>query len=283
MHSSRPAAIGIAFKPVYFDALLADIDEVDFIEVHAENYLGAGGPPHRQLAALRERWPLSIHGVGLSLGGPGRSDAGHLLRLRGLLQRHPPQLFSEHLAWCHDAGTWLPDLFPLVYDEAALERVASNIAEAQDALGRRLLIENPATYLPLNDLGAELQFLDELNSRTGCGLLLDINNAVVTCRNRGVSPRLYLQCFPLRAVAQFHLAGHRERPLSDGSMLAIDDHGSAPSDELLALYAQMLRRTGPLPTLIEWDNGLPGWPQLLDEVRRVRAVAAGAIDLDAAA
>lgn len=250
---------------------------VDFFEVHAENYLGAGGEPHRQLHALGAQRPLTIHGVGLSLGGHQAPNARHLQRLRALLQRHPAQFFSEHLAWSSHGPVCLPDLLPLAYDDATFVRVADHVDAAQNALGRRLLIENPSTYLALGEPLAEAEFLAALHQRTGCGLLLDINNVVVSCHNHGADPRAYLQSFAVHAVAQIHLAGHSRRQLDDGSELCIDDHGSAASDLVLALYAEVLTRTGPRPTLIEWDHDVPMWTLLAAELARVRRTATRAL------
>lgn len=279
MSFSRSLSIGVAFKPMHFDAALADLAAVDFFEVHAENYLGAGGEPHRQLQALGDRRPLTIHGVGLSLGGHAAPDARHLQRLRQLLQRHPPRFFSEHLAWSSHGKAWVPDLLPLAYDDAAFLRVAAHIDAAQEALGRRLLIENPSTYLALGDPLAEVDFLAALHRHTGCGLLLDINNAVVSCHNHGADVQAYLDRFELDAVEQIHLAGHSRRRLDDGSELCIDDHGSALSAPVLALYARVLERAGPRPTLVEWDNDVPDWPVLVNEVARTRRAAVRALGL----
>ena len=281
MSFARSLAIGVAFKPAHFDAVLADdLAAVDFFEVHAENYLGAGGEPHRQLQALRERRPITIHGVGLSLGGASAPDAHHLQRLRQLLQRHPAQVFSEHLAWSSHGAICLPDLLPLAWDDATFVRVAAHIDAAQTALGRHLLIENPSTYLALGDHLAEADFLTALHQKTGCGLLLDLNNVVVSCHNRGTDVQAYLDRFALHAVDQIHLAGHSRRLLDDGSELCIDDHGSAVSAQVLALYADVLSRIGPRPTLLEWDNDVPDWPVLAAELARIRDTACAALAIE---
>ncbi|MBL8296824.1 MAG: DUF692 domain-containing protein [Rhodanobacteraceae bacterium] len=264
-------AIGLAFKPVHFESALADMAAVDFFEVHAENYLGAGGLPHRQLQRLRSERPLFVHGVGLSLGGSERPDRLHLQRLAGLLARHEAAVFSEHLAWSSHAARYLPDLLPLDYDDAALVRLCAHVDEAQQVLGRTLLIENPSRYLPAADPLAEPQFLEALQRATGCGLLLDLNNVVVSCHNQGIAPRDYLRRFPLQAVAQFHLAGHRRQSLADGSTILIDDHAGAIGELVLDLYAEALAITGPVPTLIEWDQDLPDWNVLTREAERARA------------
>jgi uncharacterized protein len=273
MSFAHSLAIGVAFKPAHFRAVLADLEAVDFLEVHAENYLGAGGTPHRQLQALGEHRPLTIHGVGLSLGGASAPNSLHLQRLRHLLQRHPAQVFSEHLAWSSHGTTWLPDLLPLAYDDATFNRVATHIDVAQTALGRRLLIENPSTYLALGDPLAEADFLNALHRHTGCGLLLDINNVAVSCHNHTADPQTYLRRLNLDAVDQIHLAGNSSVVLDDGGELRVDDHGSAPSGQVMVLYADVLRRSGPRPTLIEWDNDVPEWPVLAAELARTRATA----------
>ena len=255
-------------------AIEADLAEVDFFEVHAENYLGEGGPPHQQLAWLSRQRPLSVHGVGLSLGGMDPPDRMHLQRLRGLLSRYHTWRFSEHLAWNRHAGWSVPDLLPIPYDEASLRRMGEHIDCLQSVLGRPVLIENPSHYLAQHDPLQEVDFIAQLQRETGCRLLLDLNNVVVSCHNVGCSPAAWLERFPFAAVEEIHLAGHSERPLDNGDTLLIDDHGSPCSDHVLALYGAVLRRAGPRPTLIEWDNNLPAWPVLLAELRRVRAAAA---------
>jgi uncharacterized protein (UPF0276 family) len=281
-------AIGAGFKPAHFDDLLREpapgahgsegMAAVDFFEIHAENHLGDGGAPQRLLRELAERWPLTVHGVGLSLGGVSRPDRTHLARIRRLLERHAAMIFSEHLAWSGHGPVCLPDLLPVAYDETSLARMASHVQEVQDALGRAILVENPSTYLPWSDPDAETGFLADLAARSGCGLLLDLNNVVVSCRNHDLCPQRYLQRFPLHAVGQFHLAGHRVETIEDGSVLRIDDHASPVGDEALSLYATALHTTGPRPTLVEWDHDVPTWPALRGELLRVRAVATAALD-----
>lgn len=267
------ASCGLAFKPQHFAALRQDLSAVDFFEVHAENYLGDGGPLHQQLAWLASQRPLSVHGIGLSLGGPTAPDDTHLMRLKRLLSRYPAWRFSEHLAWNRFAGHSLPDLLPIRYDEATLRRTGEHIDRVQSVLGQRVLIENPAGYLERSDALQEADFITRLQRDTGCGLLLDLNNVVVSCHNQGGSPQDYLVRFPLHAVEEIHLAGHSRRRLPDGDELLIDDHGSACSDAVLDLYTAFQRRAGPRPTLIEWDNDVPAWPDLRAELQRVRGAA----------
>lgn len=258
-----PMQAGIGFKPVHFDALMADPAPPAFVEVHAENYLGDGGLPHRQLAALHDRVALSVHGVGLSIGGHDPLDRNHLQRLRSLLARHPAAQFSEHLAWSSHDGVHYPDLLPLRYDDASLRRVCSHVGEVQDLLGRRMLLENPSTYLEFEGSDhAEAGFLAEVVRRSGCGLLLDVNNAYVSCRNHRRDPRTYLAALPLHAVGEIHLAGHATLADADGGELLVDDHGSAVSDVVWTLYREVLAQIGPRPTLIEWDTDVPDYPVL---------------------
>lgn len=261
--TSLPASAGVGFKPEHFDAVLGDGGFWGFFEVHAENYMGAGGPPHAQLARLRRDHALSVHGVGLSIGGAGPLDRDHLARLKAVCDRYAPESFSEHLAWSSHDGVFLNDLLPLPYTAATLDRVVAHVDEAQTALGRRMLLENPATYVlfEASDI-PETDFLAEIARRTGCGLLLDVNNVVVSATNHGTSPEAYLDAFPLHAVGEIHLAGHAETVDDAGGRLLIDAHGSAISDPVWALFARVLERAGPLPSLVEWDNDVPAWPAL---------------------
>lgn len=263
---------GVAFKPVHFDSQLANPGRVDFIEVHAENYFGEGGLLHAQLAELRRHLPLSVHGVGLSLGGVDPLDADHLQRLRRLCERYEPQLISEHLAWSGHAGQYLGDLLPLAYNAATLQRVSSRIQQLQEALGRTVLIENPAVYLRLEESDmSEVEFLRQLCRDTDCGLLLDLNNLLVSCHNCGGSPESYLKALPTKRVGELHLAGHTRMPIG-GATLLIDDHASAVADDTWALYVQWLLLAGPRPSLIEWDRQLPAWSVLAAEVDCARAL-----------
>ncbi len=263
---SLPARAGVGFKPEHFEAVASAPQPIGFFEIHAENYMGAGGVPHAQLGFLRERYALSIHGVGLSIGSPGRLDPEHLTRVKRLCDRYQPESFSEHLAWSRHNGVYYDDLLPLPYTEARLAAVIANVDEAQNFLQRRLLLENPATYLAFDDSTIpEPEFLAEIAAATGCGLLLDINNVFVSARNHGGSPRDYLANFPLKEVGEIHLAGHFQTTDDVGAPLYIDAHGSSVEDNVLALFASVLAWTGPLPTLIEWDNDVPDWAELREE------------------
>lgn len=271
--SMLPAKTGVGFKPEHFDGLLADPGPIGFIEVHAENYMGDGGLPHQQLANLHERFALSVHGVALSIGAEGPLDRAHLARLRRLCDRYRPESFSEHLAWSSHGGAYLNDLLPLPYTAATLARICDHIAEVQDTLGRRMLLENPATYVAFTEsVIAETDFLAEVVRRTGCGLLLDVNNVFVSSTNHGANSNAYLAAFPLEHVGEIHLAGHADSVDDSGAPLLIDAHGSPVADPVWALFEDVIVRTGPLPTLIEWDNDVPAWPVLRSE-----AVAAAAV------
>jgi len=270
-----PNATGVGYKAEYFTALQDAPGPVEWIEVHAENYMGDGGRPLAQLRHLAERFSVSVHGVGLSIGGEGPLDREHLLRLKHLMNWLGPASFSEHLAWStHDTG-FLNDLLPLPYDEATLSRVAGHIDAVQSALGRRMLLENPSGYLAFAESDrSEVDFLSELARRTGCGLLLDINNVFVSAVNLGTDPRAYVDAFPLDAVGEIHLGGHDADADDAGRPLLIDSHGCPVADPVWALYAHAIARGGAKPTLIEWDNDVPPLPKLIAEAGRARAVLA---------
>ncbi len=262
-------SVGVGFKPEHFEAIVDTRAGLGFFEVHAENYMGGGGAPHRRLDAIRERYPLSLHGVGLSIGSPGPLDRAHLQRLAAVARRFEPSLVSEHLAWSTHEGAFLNDLLPLPYTDETLTRVSEHVDEVQNALGRTMLLENPSTYVVFAEsTWAETNFLREIARRTGCGLLLDVNNVFVSAVNHGFDPDLYLADFPLAAVGEIHLAGCADDSDDAGLPLLIDAHNSPIRDAVWSLYSATIRRLGPTPTLIEWDNDVPAWPTLLDEVRR---------------
>ena len=265
-----PETAGLGFKPEHFADICAAPGAVGFYEVHAENYMGDGGAPHAMLTALRQDHALSIHGVGLSIGSAQGLDPDHLSRLRALLDRYQPESFSEHLAWSSHGATWLNDLLPLPYTTETLDLICTHIDQVQDTLGRRMLLENPATYVTWHSSTLpETTFLSEVARRTGCGLLLDINNVFVSASNHRYDPRDYLADFPLAAVGEIHLAGHDSEDLPSGPLL-IDSHGAPVADPVWTLYAETLARTGPRPTLVEWDNDLPGFDILLAEARQAQ-------------
>ncbi|MEX1994731.1 MAG: DUF692 domain-containing protein [Steroidobacteraceae bacterium] len=269
MATPGPLRAGVGLKTEHYREILESEPAVGFFEVHAENYMGAGGPPHRYLEAIRSRYPVSLHGVGLSIGADRALDTHHLERLRTLCTRYEPLLFSEHLAWSsHEAG-YLNDLLPVPYNEQTLDRVCEHVEQVQESLGRRMLLENPATYVSFlqSDI-PETEFLAAIAARTGCGLLLDVNNVYVSAVNQGFDPLAYLVKFPVHAVGEVHLAGHAESHDDAGRRLLIDDHGSAVRQVVWKLYDFAIARLGPAPTLIEWDNELPDWQTLHAEAGR---------------
>lgn len=268
-----PRQVGVGFKAIHFEAIVNDAMPPAFVEVHAENYMGAGGAPHAQLRRVRERVPLSLHGVGLSIGGLGRLDEAHLTRLAELIQRYQPGAFSEHLAWSTHDGAFFNDLLPLPYDWSSLARVCDHIDRVHERLGVRMLLENPATYLEFEaSIFTETAFISEVMRRTGCGLLLDVNNVYVTCTNHRRNAQAYLDELPLSEVEQIHLAGHSIDADEGGEPLLIDSHGSPVAEAVLELFAYVLRHTGPVPTLIEWDNQVPGYPVLCTEALKATRV-----------
>ncbi|MGP0040679.1 MAG: DUF692 domain-containing protein [Rhodomicrobium sp.] len=267
-----PARAGIGLKPEHMHSIMDSLPDVGWFEVHAENYMGAGGAPHRFLEWVRERYPLSVHGVGLSIGSAGPLDKTHLRRLRVLIDRYEPGLFSEHLAWSTHDGAYLNDLLPLPYTAATLARVAAHVSEVQEALGRQILIENPSTYIAFEGDGmAETEFLSALVCRTGCGLLLDVNNVYVSAQNHGFDADAYIGAFPLEHVREIHLAGFFETEDSLGERLLIDAHDSPVRDAVWALYASACARTGAVPTLIEWDNEIPPLATLVEQAQKADA------------
>jgi uncharacterized protein (UPF0276 family) len=277
--SSLQSAIGVGFKPQHFEAIIAAPPRLGFFEIHAENYMGAGGPPHAQLSALRRDHALSVHGVGLSIGGEAPLDLIHLARLKAVCDRYQPALVSEHLAWSSHRGTFFNDLLPLPLTEVTLARVIAHVDQVQETLQRQVLIENPATYLRFaTSTIPEPDFLAELARRTGCGLLLDINNIYVSATNHGFDPAAYLAAFAVDAVGEIHLAGHDVATTDSGEQLLIDSHGAPIADPVFALYAQALRLIGPVPSLIERDNDVPDWPVLLGEAERAGALLSAAKD-----
>jgi uncharacterized protein len=274
-HAQRhlPARPGVGYKPQHFTDILANPGPVGWLEIHAENYMGDGGRPLAQLRHLAERFPISVHGVGLSIGGEGPLDVDHLSRLRKLCDWLNPASFSEHLAWSTHDGAFLNDLLPLPYTDATLTRVCDHIDHVQSVLRRPMLLENPSTYLAFTESDMdEVTFLSEIARRTGCGLLLDVNNVFVSATNQATDPLAYIQAFPLDAVGEIHLGGHDEDADDHGAPLLIDSHGTAVVDPVWALYAQTIALSGPKPTLIEWDNDVPDWSVLVAEAARAAAV-----------
>lgn len=271
--SQLPFRAGVGFKPEHFAEINADAQPVGFFEVHAENYMGAGGPPHAQLSRLREDYALSIHGVGLSIGSMQPLNLEHLARLKTVCDRYEPESFSEHLAWSSHGEVFLNDLLPLPYTKETLARIVEHIDQVQSHLGRQMLLENPATYLLFEESTIpETAFLSEIVKRTGCGLLLDVNNVFVASTNHKLDPRAYLADFPVQAVREIHLSGHSETIDDAGAPLLIDSHDTPVKDPVWALYGELLGRIGPVATLIEWDNDVPDWPVLRNEAEAAQVI-----------
>ncbi len=269
--ASVPARAGIGLRHPHHRPMLETLPDAGWLEAHSENYLG-GGAPFQALATLRRDYPVSLHGVGLSLGTAGPLDARHLDRIAALVDRIEPGLVSEHLSWSAQGGVYLNDLLPLPYTEESLAVVCGHIAETQEKFGRPILIENPSTYLRFaHSTIAEEEFLAEIARRTGCGILLDVNNIFVTARNHGFEAESYVAAIPTAAVGEIHLAGHTAK-LVEGREIRIDDHGSAVSDEVWSLYRAALLRFGRIPTLIEWDSNIPALPVLLAEAAKAQGL-----------
>jgi uncharacterized protein (UPF0276 family) len=250
---------------------------VAWFEVHAENYFG-GGSARRALERVRRDYPLSVHGVGLSLGSAEGLDAEHLRRIAELVRGIEPGLVSEHLSWSVIGGRYLADLLPLPMTEEALDVVCRHVEQTQTALQRRILIENPSTYLQFSHSSIpEWEFMAAVAQRSGCGILCDVNNIYVSARNHGWDAQTYLDALPADAVGEIHLAGHAVRTLDDGRVLWIDDHGARVAAEVWALYRQALRRFGAKPTLIEWDTDIPAFDVLVDEAAKATALMRRAV------
>ncbi len=273
-----PARAGVGLKSQHYSDILDGEPDIGWFEVHPENYMGAGGPPHRYLTEIRNRYPLSLHGVGLSIGADKPLDKDHLARLKHLVERYQPGLVSEHLAWSTHETTFLNDLLPVPYTEEALSRVAEHVSEVQDAIGRKILIENPSTYVVFeSSTMSETDFLSGIVERSGCWLLLDVNNVFVSATNHGFSPEFYIDTFPVQHVGEIHLGGHAEDEDEAGYPLLIDAHDREVVDPVWQLYRRAIGRTGPVPTLIEWDNDVPTWPVLFAEAQRAETIIRGAM------
>ncbi|NOE25484.1 DUF692 family multinuclear iron-containing protein [Ruegeria sp. HKCCD6157] len=266
-----PAAPGVGYKPQHFAQILEHAQPVAWLEIHAENYMGDGGRPLAQLRHLSEQFPISVHGVGLSIGGEGALDPDHLARLKHLVGWLNPASFSEHLAWSTHDTHFYNDLLPLPYTDATLARVCDHIDQVQDTVGRQMLLENPSSYLAFEEsTWSEPDFLREIARRTGCGLLLDVNNVFVSATNLDFSPQGYIDAYPLEKVGEIHLGGHDEDEDDHGHPLLIDSHGREVVDPVWALLDYVLERTGPKPVLIEWDTDVPDWSILREEAVRAQ-------------
>ena len=269
---SLPLAPGVGYKAQHFNDIMADAGPVGWLEIHAENYMGMGGRPLAQLRHLSEKFPFSVHGVGLSIGGEGPLDADHLSRLKTLCDWLNPASFSEHLAWSTHESAFLNDLLPLPYTLETAKRVADHIDQVQSTLGRQMLLENPSSYLAFAESDmSETDFLAEIAARTGCGLLLDVNNVFVSATNLGYSPQGYIDAYPLDHVGEIHLGGHDEDEDETGAPLLIDSHGAEVFEPVWALLDYTLQKSGPKPLLIEWDTDVPEWSVLVEETKRADA------------
>lgn len=260
------ASAGVSFKHDHLDAILKDSGNVAFLEVHAENYMGDGGYPHRTLERVRQDFPISLHGVCMSIGGPKPLSQDHLSRFKALVDRYEPSMVSEHLAWSTHDDVFLNDLLPLPYTAETLDHVCAHVNQMQDTIGRQMYLENPATYVLFeNSTMSETDFMREIVKRTGCGLLLDINNVFVSATNHKFSALEYLDAFPLEHVGEIHLAGHTEQEDDAGDRLLIDSHDRPVSDPVWQLFEDVIESNGCIPTLVEWDSELPEWEVLRAE------------------
>ena len=266
-----PDRAGVGLKTEHASTILEHRPSLGWFEVHPENYMVPGGPRHATLEAVRERYPLSLHGVALSLGGAERLDREHLRALSALVDRYEPGLVSEHVAWSAHDGVYFADLLPAPLTAETLDRLCANVEEAQEALGRQILIENPSNYLHLAESDIpEPEFLVAAARRTGCGLLVDVNNVHVSAANVGYDADAYIDALPVEMIGEIHLAGHAVHE-AEGRRLLIDNHGAPVAHDVWSLYDRLIGRCGPKPTLIEWDTDIPAWPVLHAEARKADA------------
>lgn len=268
MTTTLPPGTGTCLKAEHYDSAAENAERIPWFEVHAENYMGDGGPAHWWLDRIRRDTPISIHGVGMSIGSAAGLDAEHLERLARVVERFEPSAISEHLAWSSHDHVFLNDLLPLPYTGEVLDRICRHVDQVQHRLDRTIMLENPSTYIRFRDNDyTETAFLDEISRRTGCALLLDVNNVHVSATNQGFSPADYIDRFPLDRVGEIHLAGHASETDTDGRPLLIDSHDREVSDPVWALFRHTLNRSGPLPTLIEWDAEIPPWKTLVHQAQ----------------
>ncbi len=280
---SVPNRAGVGLKASHYPDILAAKPDIGWFEVHPENFMGAGGPPHACLTKIRQDYPLSLHGVGLSIGGAEALDTDHLDRLKALVERYQPALFSEHLAWSTHNAAFFNDLLAAPYTDETLDLVCAHVDQVQGHLGRRMLLENPATYVTFqSSTYDEVDYISEIAKRTGCGLLLDVNNVYVSCTNHQQDAAAYINRFPVAAVAEIHLAGHAEDINDEGGRLLIDSHDRPVIDPVWDLYAQTLERTRAIPTLIEWDNQIPEWSDLFAEARQADGIMSRVLEIPVA-
>lgn len=277
MVNTIPNRAGVGYKATHLNGILKNPHAIGWLEIHAENYMGEGGRPIAQLKHLRDMFPISCHGVGLSIGAEGPLNAEHLARLKHLVGWLKPDLFSEHLAWSTHETHFLNDLLPVPYTKSVVDRVVDHIDQVQETIGRQMLLENPSTYCAFEEnTMTEIAFLSEVTDRTGCGLLLDINNVFISAINQKYSATTYIDAYPLHHVGEIHLGGHEEETDDYGDRLLIDSHARAVVDPVWDLYEYTLQKSGPRPTLIEWDNNIPAWDVLANEAKQADTILASA-------
>jgi len=268
-----PIRAGLCLKPQHYDVILREQPSVGWFEIHAENYLGAGGAPLHYLEKIRQNYPLSIHGVGLSIGSESGLDTNHLDRVAGLVDRYQPESFSEHLAWSTHDNQFLSDLLPVPYNRNIENTVCNHIDQVQTRIGQRMLLENPSNYLSLADSDLpESEFITNVIKRTGCGLLLDVNNVYVSAHNCDYSAERYIEQLPLQSVGEIHLAGHSVDTTVEAVPLLIDAHDREVCDAVWKLFAYTVSLTGAVPSLIEWDAEVPEWDVFVSELNRAEDV-----------
>jgi len=267
--SVLPKRAGVSLKAEHVQDILETDADIGFFEVHAENYMGAGGLPHAQLRAIREKYPISLHGVGMSIGSAGDLDDEHLARFKRLVEIYQPAMVSEHLAWSTHTDIYYNDLLPLPYTDETLTRVVEHVSQMQEVVGRQILIENPSTYVTfVESTWEEPEFMAQIAERSGCGLLFDVNNIYISTTNHGLSALDYIDSYPLHLVQEIHLAGHTVDQDDAGRPLLIDTHDDYVCPDVWDLYDCVLAKTGKLPSLIEWDSDIPAWADLAKEVSR---------------
>lgn len=278
--NTLPHGTGISLKPQHYQEILEDKPKIPWLEIHPENYMGMGGPPHFYLEKIRSQYPLSMHGVGMSLGSADGIDTNHLDKLKALVDRYQPEQVSEHLSWSHWNEHYMNDLLPLPYTEDSLQCVANNIDRVQVALGRNILIENPSTYIAFDKQDySETDFFSALVKKTGCGLLLDINNVFVSAYNNSFDAYEYIDQYPRQEVNEIHLAGHSLKTLTNEKKIRIDDHGSPVGEEVWELYNYFQTLEKRLfSTLIEWDTDTPELCVLLQEARSADEIMQSSLD-----
>ncbi|MEX0297591.1 MAG: DUF692 domain-containing protein [Kordiimonas sp.] len=270
--SGSDAPIGVGLKSQHFANVLQEKPDLAFFEVHAENFMSEGGAHHRYLEEIAQQYPLSVHGVGMSLGSAAGLDKKHLQHFKDVVDRYKPVLISEHLSWAVEGGYYLNDLLPLPLNQESLDIVADNVKRMQDFVGQQLLVENPSAYMALVDTDIpEPEFLAQLASISGCGLLLDVNNVFVSGSNMGWDAGDYLAQIPADAVGEIHLAGHAVKNI-EGTVFRVDDHGSAVSKDVWQYFESLFARIGAKPTLIEWDNDIPEFDVLMAEADKARNI-----------